>query len=234
MPESNKRKYLLSLFVFILIVVLGLFYFFHYRSELSLPHDTFFRSLKGSDTETERLKLTLTKEEHVDILSEYLKDKEVCTMLIPELYGTEGVVDKNVIKKYIKNELIMGNNSNMFTILLKSKDGSLEPIGQISFNCKTKGIIWLSYWLGKKFHRKGYMSELVPLIKKYFDRCSDIGQLHVQCFSDNIGSAKICRKICALFSGKEDEYKVNEGFFKEQNMSQRAFVWKFDIYKLKF
>ena len=233
MPESNKRKYLLSLFVFILIVVLGLFYFFHYRFELSLPHDTFFRSLKGSDTETERLKLTLTTEEHVDILSEYLKDKEVCTMLIPELYGTEGVVDKNVIKKYIKNELIMGNNSNMFTILLKSKDGSLEPIGQISFNCKTKGIIWLSYWLGKKFHRKGYMSELVPLIKKYFDRCSDIEQLHVQCFSDNIGSAKICRKICALFSGKEDEYKVNEGFFKEQNMSQRAFVWKFDIYKLK-
>lgn len=233
MPESNKRKYLLTLLVFIFSLALGLFCFFNYRSASSLPHDMFFRALKGSDVETERLKLSPTTKDHVEILSEYLKDKEVCTMLIPELYETEGFVDKNAIRKYLKYGLIMGNDRNIFTILLKTKNGELEPIGQIAFNFEHKGVLWLSYWLGKKFHRKGYMSELVPLVKKYFDRCSDIEQMHIQCFSDNIGSAKICRKICNLFREKKEEYKVNEGFFREQNMSKRAFVWKFDIYKLK-
>ena len=169
MPKSNKRKYLLALFIFILSIALYVFYFFHYRSASPIPHEIFFLTLKDSDTETERLKLSPTTKYHVEILSEYLKDKEVCTMLIPALYGTEGFVNKDAVRKYIEYDLIVENDRSMFTILLKSKDGRLEPIGQISFDCKNKGVLWLSYWLGKKFHRKGYMSELVPLIKKYFD-----------------------------------------------------------------
>ena len=234
MTEYNKRKYLLPLFVFILSVALFFFYFFYYRSaSSSIPHEIFFSTLKGSDAETERLKLSPTTKEHVEILSDYLKDKEVCTMLIPELYETEGFVDKNAVRKYIAYEITWGTDKNMFTILLKSKDGKLEPIGQIAFDFKYKGVLWLSYWIGKKFHRQGYMSELIPLIKKYFDRCSDIEQMHVQCFSNNIGSGKICRKICDLFTDKKDEYRVSKGFFKEKNTNKRVFVWKFDIYKLK-
>ncbi len=62
--------------------------------------------------------------------------------------------------------------------------------------------VQLGYWLGKPHWRQGYMSEAARRLVAYvFDMYPDMQRVYAECFTYNIGSARVMQKAGMTFEG---------------------------------
>ena len=75
-------------------------------------------------------------------------------------------------------------------------------------NPKSK-VSSISYWIGEKFWRKGYMTEAIKLILNYSFKKKKLNRIYAQINGDNIASQKLLEKIGFKLEGKLRDHIYN-------------------------
>lgn len=194
------------------------------REKIYKNHDILFEELLKNSFETERLIAIKTSNQDIDVLSNFLLDKNITAYLDPTL--TDGFKNQIEAKKFLNEDL---NDIGKYNFTIKLKNSN-NQIGQISFSF-SDGILMPSFWVASEYQNKGYASEIsMPLTKRIFKYCSDIKTLYISCDYDNLNSTKLSEKICN-FVNSDSEYKFskNEGYTSDEFEGK-----KIDIEELNF
>lgn len=183
--RNNKMRKKLSIFIFILM-------FFNLSCiQTSFADNYKFSDLSGQKYETEHLIITLTTDEDLDNLSEYLLDSDVTKYIDPTI--KDGFKTKEEALKFLKSK---GSEeiTKAIEFTIKLKDSN-KPIGKLDLMLYEHSLVSLGYWLGKDYQGKGYMSEACFMLCNKAFNASDIKMLYVACDFENQRSAKLANKI---------------------------------------
>lgn len=175
----------LSIFIFILM-------FFNLSCiQTSFADNYKFSDLSGQKYETEHLIITLTTDEDLDNLSEYLLDSDVTKYIDPTI--KDGFKTKEEALKFLKSK-VSNEITKILEFTIKLKDSN-KPIGRLDLMLYEHSLVSLGYWLGKDYQGKGYMSEACFMLCNKAFNASDIKMLYVAYDFENQRSAKLANKI---------------------------------------
>ena len=194
-------------------------------------HDVFLKTFDGKTVETERLYISPTTIEDLDLLAPHILDEAAMRG-----YDSYSIWPKTIeeAKEYLAENL--EGNKVYFTIKLKETN---VPIGQIGFSFSIKNVLWVCYWLSTTYQKNGYMTESVlPLTKIIFENCSDLDILYLSILKTNTPSIKLAKKICDFINKREQyEYKREEDEIKVPSQDKKFFtkypVIRFKLFKKK-
>lgn len=148
-------------------------------------------------------------------IAEHLKDKDISKWMssVPYPYSINDA--KSWIKKKIKSE----NNKNPTSISFVIVIGN-EVVGTISLNnLKQNHKAEVGYWLAKKCHGKGLMTEILQTVVSFAFKKLKLKRIQAIIYEQNIGSKKVCER---------NGFKV-EGFMKnyakKDNKLVNAFLY---------
>ncbi len=110
-------------------------------------------------------------------------------------------------KKWIKSSSKIESSID-FAIKLKNSDEFIGYIEINGINPKSK-VSSISYWIGEKFWRKGYMTEAIKLILNYSFKKKKLNRIYAQINGDNIASQKLLEKIGFKLEGKLRDHIYN-------------------------
>ena len=151
----------------------------------------FYKDISKNAIETERLILEPVNSNDLDILSDYLMNKEVTRYLHPSLY--KGFSDKNEALAFLKRDIEFESEELVgFTIKLKA---SRIPIGQVEALMNPGKEVMFGYWLGKDFQGKGYAQEACCSFCSQFFNALDVESVSIYCDPKNNRSYKLASKI---------------------------------------
>ena len=156
--------------------------------------------------ETERLKVNFTTDEDIEKLGKYFEDIDMFK------YTTNKEInDEESGVKYLK-ECNKKLESYYFCIKIKETN---EPIGQINIKFYEPGVMTMSYWIGKKFRRNGYMSEIgLKFTEDVFFNLKNINRLNIYMYKNNIGSKTYVEKLYKYLMSK---HKCRYGSYEKKD-----------------
>ena len=155
--------------------------------------------------ETERLKVNLTTAEDIEKLGKYFDDIEMSKYTV-----TTEIKDEKKGKEYLKK---CNQRLESYYFCIKKKDDN-EPIGQINIKFYQPGELTISYWIGKKFRRNGYMSEIgLNFTEEVFFKLKNIKKLIIYLEINNKASKAYVEK---LYSYLESKYSCNYNVYQDK------------------
>lgn len=167
--------------------------------------------LKGF--ETQRLKVNFTTDEDINKLGQYFEDIAMLKYTV-----NKDINDKKSGVKYLK-ECNKKLESYYFCIKIKETN---EPIGQINIKFYEPGVMTMSYWIGKKFRRNGYMSEIgLNFTEDVFFKLKNVNKLSIYLASDNKGSKGYVEK---LYNYLESKHKCYFNVFEKKDDNEEVSI----------
>jgi RimJ/RimL family protein N-acetyltransferase len=158
--------------------------------------------LKGF--ETERLKVNFTTEEDIEKLGHYFEDIEML-----KYTDRKEICNHERGKEYLRE---CNKRVESYYFCIKKKEDN-EPIGQINIKFYEPGVMTMSYWIGKKFRRNGYMSEIgLNFTEDVFFNLKNIKNLQIYLLENNKGSKAYAEK---LYKYLESKHKCHFNVFKK-------------------
>lgn len=156
--------------------------------------------------ETERLKVNFTTDEDIEKLGKYFEDIDMFK------YTTNKEInDEESGVKYLKE---CNNRLDSYYFCIKKKDTN-EPIGQINIKFYEPGVMTMSYWIGKKFRKNGYMSEIgLKFTEDVFFNLKNINRLNIYMYKNNIGSKSYVEKLYKYLTSK---HKCRYGSYEKKD-----------------
>lgn len=195
----RKKLFILSIIACILSVHCGLMCFAGGYKITDIP------SLKN---ETERLILSSTSSDDLEILSEYLLNYDVTKYIDPSV--KEGFSTKEQALEFLTAEnKDQYNEALEFTI--KLKDSNI-PIGKVDVMiCRRDNgnFAMFGYWLGKNFQKKGYAIEACYYIFNKVLNASDINLIYIACESKNVASSRLATDILTYLQDNNENLNLN-------------------------
>lgn len=195
----RKKIFILSIIACILSVHCGLMCFAEDYKVTDIP------SFKN---ETERLNLSPTTSDDLEILSEYLLDYDVAKYIDPSV--EEGFSTKEQVLEFLALEnKDQYNEALEFTI--KLKDSNI-PIGKVDVMiCRRDNgnFAMFGYWLGKDFHKKGYAREACYYIFNKVLNASDVKSIYIACESKNVASSRLATDILTYLQNNNKDFNLN-------------------------
>ena len=165
--------------------------------------------LKGF--ETERLKVNFTTDEDINKLGQYFEDIAMLKYTV-----NKDINDKKSGIQYLK-ECNKKLESYYFCIKIKETN---EPIGQINIKFYEPGVMTMSYWIGKKFRRNGYMSEIgLNFTEDVFFKLKNVNKLSIYLASDNKGSKAYVEK---LYKYLESKHRCHFNIFENKDANEEV------------
>jgi len=161
--------------------------------------------------QTDRLVLTSLCKSDAKELSTIANDKDLLRYMsdsLPNPYRYEDALE--FIKKAKKS--YQSGKSIEYAIRLKNSHEIIGVIG-LSLNYKNDHITF-GYWLGKKWWKKGYMSEALSEIVRFCFEELKVHRVASHHFHPNIASGKVMQKAGLKYEGRRKEhYKKGDEFF---------------------
>lgn len=161
---------------------------------------------------TERLKVNFTTDEDCEQLGKYFDDIEMF-----KYTDIKEINDEKSGIKYLKE---CNKKLDSYYFCIKIVDTN-EPIGQINIKFYEPGVMTMSYWIGKKFRRNGYMSEIgLKFTEDVFFKLKNINILQIYLVENNFASKAYVEKLykyleskhkCHYEAYKREEYNKNLG-----------------------
>ena len=151
--------------------------------------------------ETKRLILRQPTTKDIDSLIENINDLEVSKWLlaVPYPYTKEDAIWWINHCKEIDKE--KDKKTYGFNIQLKGRKGIIGGLGLSKIN-KEQGTSDIGYWLGKKYHRQGIMTEAItPLIDFAFKKLK-LRRLQAPIFAENKKSRAFAKSLGFKYEGR--------------------------------
>ncbi len=101
----------------------------------------------------------------------------------------------------------MFNVGGETTWLIELRDGG-GPIGVCGWRRPQPHIIDFGYFLGRRWWRRGFMTEAVQLLLDKAQRDPTVYRVTAHCHVDNIGSAAVLERSGLTFEGRMARYAV--------------------------
>lgn len=170
---------------------------------ICFAEDYKFSDVLGLNFETERLILTPSTDDYLEILSEYLLDSDVTKYLDPSIES--GFKTREEALLFLKSD---GACSKSIELTIKLKDSKL-PIGKLDAMLFGDSFVSFGYWIGKGFQRKGFASEACYNVCNKVPNASDIQIVYIACDSRNNASAQLASKVLAYLEQNNKLLRLN-------------------------
>jgi ribosomal-protein-alanine N-acetyltransferase len=156
---------------------------------------------------TNRLVLRSVKSSDVKSIVENLNDLEVSRWLlkVPHPYKLKDAKDWLKISK--KNWRKKNKKDYSFTIELKEEHKAIGGIGLHKVD-KEQGTAETGYWLGRRYHRKGYGTEALAAILKLAFKKLKLRRVEAGVYPGNPSSAKLLEHFGFKLEGTRRKARV--------------------------
>lgn len=166
-----------------------------------MSYKYFFQNMKDEIIETDRCYISLTTDYDTHDLAKNFLNEEIIGFFDTSIIWPK-TVDEAM--RLLSSRLKKDKKTYYFTIKLKDTE---ESIGQIGFNLEKKNVLWVCYWLGPKYHRKGYMSEVsLNLVELIFKSCEDLNTIILRVDNNNEASKGMALKLCKFIKNNNKSY----------------------------
>ena len=135
-------------------------------------------------------------ESDVEDLHQYLSDRKVICGLSQAFKGADADLVRH---KWIAARTARSISSDhIYLAVCRPENNSV--IGSLTFNLLTAEV---SYWIGAKFQRQGYATEVVGVAVEQLLQNGTLRKIHAVTQRDNVGSKRVLEKTGFIFSGLE-------------------------------
>jgi len=166
---------------------------------------------------TDRLLLRPLELDDVDILWSDISDPE-----ISKLMAWEAHTDKIQTEEFLKAEVARLDAGKGFTwaiFLDQSFCGIVSLIGLTrGHRSLTYNKAELAYWLGRRYHRQGIMTEAARRVLQFAFQDLQLHKVFVGHFSDNKASENVIRRLDFRFVGEQHKEFRKNGIWHNQKL----------------
>ncbi len=160
------------------------------------------------ELEGDRIKLRKLRLSDARDVYENIKDEEVVRWLlrIPHPYPFNEAI------KFIRRTRyrIRKNSGYAFGIVLKDTNKVVGVVDIFNIDWENRNAE-IGYWLGKKYWKKGLMSEAVRLILGFAFEELKLHRVSATIFEDNVASKRVLEKVGFKLEGKRREARLKFG-----------------------
>ncbi len=180
--------------------------------------------------ETERLVLREISEEDREEIQKNINDLEVCEWLLVVPYPYTLADADWYIKKCKEEAQKEEKDTYSFGIALKESNKIIGSIGIRHINTYN-GTADIGYWLGKNYHRKGYMYEAAREVIRFGFEDLGLRRINIEAFAGNEASNGLIKKLGFEFEGTQKEKDRSKATGKIHDAHQHGLLkrnWKKD------